>query len=153
MNNSLKMTGFVTLDLFDEFGNLKDRREVPNAVVTIGKNFIASRITGVSFGVMTHMAVGTSNTGPSDLARTALAAEVAASRTALTVSGGTATNAVIAFSASFAAGVGTGALVEAGIFNGTSTYPTTYMLCRTTFSVINKGASDSLTINWNVTVN
>ena len=47
------------------------------------------------------------------------------------------------------AGEGTGALTEAGIFNASSSGT---MLCRTEFSVVNKGASDSMTITWTVTV-
>ena len=44
---------------------------------------------------------------------------------------------------------GTGAITEAGIFNASSSGT---MLCRTVFSVVNKGASDSMTITWTVTV-
>jgi len=50
----------------------------------------------------------------------------------------------------FGAGVGTGAVTEAGIFNASSAGT---MLCRTTFSVINKAAADTLGITWTVTVN
>jgi hypothetical protein len=51
--------------------------------------------------------------------------------------------------ASFPAGTGTGAIVEAGLFNASSGGD---MLCRTTFAVVNKGANDSITITWTVTV-
>ena len=55
----------------------------------------------------------------------------------------------ITYVANFAAGVGTGAVKESGIFNG-STGGT--MLCRTTFPVVNKQAGDSMTVTWTVTV-
>ena len=51
--------------------------------------------------------------------------------------------------ASFGAGDGTGAITEAGLFNAASGGD---MLCRTTFSVVNKGSQDSMTITWEVTV-
>ena len=53
------------------------------------------------------------------------------------------------YTATFAAGTGTGAVTEAGILNASSSGD---LLCRTVFSVVNKGASDSMTITWTVTV-
>ena len=57
--------------------------------------------------------------------------------------------AVVTYVATFAAGTGTGAVTEAGILNDSSSGD---LLCRTVFSVVNKGASDSMTITWTVTV-
>jgi hypothetical protein len=51
--------------------------------------------------------------------------------------------------ATFGAGVATGAITEAGVFNALTAGT---MLCRTVFSVINKGALDTLVITWKVTV-
>jgi hypothetical protein len=50
----------------------------------------------------------------------------------------------------WAAADGTGAITEAGIFNS-HTADSGSMLCAQTFSVINKGASDTLQITWTVT--
>jgi hypothetical protein len=140
----IKATGDVTVTLRDELGNIKEHRHIPNLVVTVGKNFIASRMVGTTPAVMSHMAIGTSSTAPA-AANTALGAEAGRSTASASVSG-----AVVSYSSTFAAGTGTGAIVEAGIFNASSAGT---MLCRTTFSVINKAAADSLTINWNVTIN
>lgn len=118
--------------------------EVDNLVVTAGKNFVASRMAGTSSAVMSHMAIGTTNTAAA-AGDTALAAEAA--RVALT-SGNASTNTVV-YTATFPAGTGTGAIVEAGLFNANVAGT---MLARTVFSVINKGASDSMTITWTVTV-
>lgn len=145
MNEELiKATGDVTITLHDENGQIKEHRHVPNLVVTVGKNFIASRMIGTTPAVMSHMAIGTSSTAAA-AANTALGTEVGRSTATASVS-----NAVVSYSSTFAAGTGTGAIVEAGIFNAASAGT---MLCRTTFSVINKAAADSLTINWNVTIN
>jgi hypothetical protein len=56
---------------------------------------------------------------------------------------------VVSLSTTYAAGTGTGALTEAGIFNAGSGGT---MLSRVVFSAINKGAADSLTISWTITV-
>ena len=61
----------------------------------------------------------------------------------------TVTGADVAYVASWAAGDGTGAITEAGIFDAASAGD---MLARTVFSVVNKGADDSMTITWTVTV-
>ena len=70
-----------------------------------------------------------------------------ASRKALTST--TVTSNAVAYVASFAAGEGTGAITEAGILNAGSGGT---LLCRTVFSVVNKAASDSMTITWTVTI-
>jgi len=109
-------------------------------------NYIASRMKDATATVMTHIEVGTSST-PAILAQTALVAAVASSRTILTST--TVTTTSVAYACTFGAGVGTGALTEAGIFDASSAGT---MLCRTVFSVINKGAADTLTITWTIAV-
>ena len=121
-------------------------QETDNLVVTAGKNWIAQRMQRTSLGVMTHMAVGTGTTAAA-VGNTALVTEV--SRVALTTSGGVVAAAVITFATTYAAGVATAALTEAGIFNAASGGT---MLARTVFSVINKAAVDSMTISWDVTI-
>lgn len=147
IQDAIKMTGRLNIVLTDEHGNVKEEHEVDNLVVTAGKGFIASRIKDATAAVMSHMAVGTSSTAPT-VGDTTLGAEIASSRTALTST--TVTTNSVAYVCTFGTGVGTGAVTEAGIFNASSAGT---MLCRTTFSVINKGASDTLTITWTVTVN
>lgn len=145
INEILKATGQLTLTVRDSNNNIKQELHVPNLVVTVGKNLIADRLISASSGVMTHMAVGTSNVDLAS-ANTSLAAQLG-SRVSLTA---TRNNNVITYSCTFGEGVSTGALVEAGIFNAETSGT---MLCRTTFPVINKEATDTLTINWNVTIN
>lgn len=142
-----KATGALTIEVFDEHGQLKERLDITNLVVTVGKNFIASRMVGTTPAVMSHMAVGSGAVAPAD-ANTTLGGELG--RAALTSS--SAANNVVTYAATFAAGVGTGAVTEAGIFNAAGAGAGT-LLCRTTFAVINKGASDSMTITWTVTIN
>lgn len=144
--DGLKVTGDVSMVLYGPDGSVKETREINNLVVQTGLNYIASRMKDATATAMTHMAVGTTSTAAAN-GDTTLGAEVAASRTTLTST--TVTTNSVAYACTFAAGTGTGALVEAGIFNAPSAGT---MLCRTVFSVINKGASDTLTITWTVTV-
>ena len=148
IDNSIKATGVVTLQLFGQDGSLLKEHVVKNLVVTSGLGHIAARMSNTGTPTqMTHMALGSSNTSPA-AGDTALGAQLG-SRAGLGVAGGTPSGASVAYTATFGAGVATGAVVEAGIFNG-STGGT--MLCRTVFPVINKGASDSLVVNWTVTI-
>ena len=142
--DSSKVTGSVNVVVRDEDGAVKQDFTVPNLVVDSGLDYIASRMEGTTDTVMSHMAVGTNNTA-ADASDTTLGTEAA--RVALTST--TVTNNAVAYVATFAAGTGTGALTEAGIFNDSSAGD---MLCRTVFSVINKGASDSMTVTWTVTI-
>lgn len=143
----ITLVGMVKAEVFGEDGVLKTVMEFPNLVVTAGKNVIADRLgkSTPTKGVMTHMALGTSSTAPA-AGDTTLGAEIAGSRVALTST--TVTGNAVQYVATFGAGVGTGAVVEAGLFNASSAGD---MLCRTTFSVINKGASDTMTVTWTVT--
>ena len=139
LNDGLKLTGKLTIALNDEIV-----QEVPNLVVTAGKEYVASRIKDATTTAMSHMAIGTGST-PAAAGNTALGSESA--RTGLTST--TVSGADIVYVDTFAAGTGTGAITEAGIFNASSGGD---MLCRTVFSVVNKGASDAMTITWTVTV-
>lgn len=149
-SENFKVVGKLTIDIFDEAGVLKSSKTVDNLVVTAGLGFITSRMTGTSSAVMSHMAVGTSATTPTR-ADTTLGAEVG--RVALTstsVATVTYTNDSVVYVATFGAGVATGALAEAGIFNASSAGA---MLCHTTFATVNKTSTDTMSITWTVTVN
>lgn len=143
IQESIKVTGKLNIQLFDQSGALKESRDINNLVVTTGKEFIAARMVGTPTE-MSHMAIGADNTAAA-AGDTALGSELA--RVALTSE--TASGTVVTYVASFPAGTGTGAVVEAGIFNASSSGT---MLCRTVFSVVNKGANDAMTITWQITV-
>ena len=140
-----KMTakGEVSALLKDKFGNIKSDVVFPNLIVSAGLAFVIDRMRRDDTAVMSHMAVGTGSAAPA-AGNTALGTE--AGRVQLTgiTQPTTATNTLVMV-ATFAAGTGTGALTEAGIFNAGSAGT---MLCRTTFPVVNKGADDSLQLTW-----
>lgn len=144
INDTIDANGVLSIVVRDENGNIKEELNLTNLVVTAGLTYIASRMTGTSATVMSHMAVGSGST-PAALADTALGSQLG--RVALTSSTPTANS--VAYVATFPAGTGTGAITEAGIFNASSGGT---MLCRTVFDVVNKAAGDSMTITWTVTV-
>lgn len=144
IKDDITITGQLAIRLYDAQGALKDSRDIKNLVVTAGKGFIASRMVGIASAIMSHMGIG-SGVVAAAVGDIALGTQLA--RVVLT--SGTAAAAVATYVASFGAGVGTGAVTEAGIFNdpvaGT-------LLARTVFPVINKDANDSMSITWTVTV-
>jgi hypothetical protein len=139
LQDDFKMTGRLSIAINDEVV-----QEVKNLVVTSGKGFVASRMKDTTAGAMSHMAVGTGSSAAA-AGNTALGSEVDRNALAST----TVSGADISYVATFAAGEGTGALTEAGLFNASSSGT---MLCRTVFAVVNKGVADSMTITWTVTV-
>jgi len=138
INDNFALTGALTIAVNDEVV-----QETHNLVVTAGKNWVADRMNNVNT-VMTHMAVGTGTTAAA-AGDTSLGTQL--DRNALTST--TVTANAIEYACTWAAGDGTGALTEAGIFDQASGGD---MLARTVFSVVNKGASDSMTITWTITV-
>ena len=144
INDLIKVTGELKITVTNPEGNVKQEVVVPNLVVTTGKNLIASRLKDTTDAAMSHMAIGTDSTAAA-AGDTALGSE--AGRVAITST--TVTTNSVAYVASFGAGTGTGAITEAGLLNASSGGT---LLCRTVFSVINKGAADTLGITWTVTV-
>ena len=146
IKDNLGATGRLNVVLRDADGNIKQDIQVENLVVDTGLAYIASRMKDATATAMTHMAVGSGTTAAA-AGDTALGTQIS-SRVALTST--TVTTNAVAYIAAFGAGVSTGAITEAGIFNA-STAGT--MLCRTVFSVVNKGAGDTLQITWTITIN
>lgn len=145
--DNLKVTGALRVVLTGPDGQVKDERDLKNLVVSTGLAFIASRMKEATATVMSHMSLGTGTTAAA-LGDTTLGTEISGSRVSLTSTTVTANQ--VTYIASFAAGVGTGAVTESGIFNASSSGT---MLCRTVFPVVNKQAGDSMTVTWTVTVN
>ena len=140
LNENFQVTGQVTIQKNGEVV-----RDIPNTIVTAGKNDIASLITGAG-SVMTHMAVGT---GTNAVAAGDTTLQTESDRNALSTSGGSPSTNTVTYTAVWNAGDGTGSLTEAGLFSSSSSGT---MLARTVFSAVNKGASDVLTITWTITV-
>lgn len=148
LQDNIKTKGTLTLVLTDENGNVKQQDE-HNLVVSTGLAYIASRMKDATATAMSHMAVG-AGAAAAAAANAALGSELGrVALTSTTIVTTSVTNDAVQYVATFPAGTGTGAITEAGIFNAPSAGQ---MLCRTVFAVINKGALDTLTITWKVTV-
>lgn len=143
INEQITITGQVRIVVTGADGQVKDQREIKNLVVTAGKQFVAARMVGTP-AAMSHMALGSGATAAA-AGDTALGTELG--RVALST--GTATGATVTYFAMFGPGVATGAVVEAGVLNAASAGT---MLCRTVFAVLNKGADDSVSITWTITI-
>jgi hypothetical protein len=147
-NENLKLSGQLNIVLKDKAGNIKEERVEKNLVVNAGLAYIASRMTGTSKAVMSHMALGSGTTAAA-ASQTDLVT-LLGSREALdssTITGSN--NQQVAYVSAFEAGDATGAVTEAGIFNAASSGD---MLCRTVFSVVNKAADDTMSVTWTITL-
>ena len=144
----IKMSGVMVAELFEPKGLLKARREVHNTVTTLAHKMAADQLLAApALATPGWMEVGTgSGQGAGD---STLATYIAGSRTVLD-SKTRGANAIITMVCTFAAGTGTGAITEAGSFN-VVTQNTTDLITYADFSVINKGADDSLVITWTLT--
>jgi hypothetical protein len=146
ITEQLKATGKVRIVQTNAQGETVKEFEVPNLVVTTGKNHIAAKIVATtnSPASMTHMAIGT-GTGTPGASDTALGAETGR----VSLAGSVVSTNTITYTATFPAGTGTGAITEAAVLNASSSGT---MLCRTTFPVVNKAAGDTIAVTWVVTV-
>ena len=145
--DGLRMKGHMVAKLYGPEG-LKDVREVWNTVTVLGHKMAADQLLAAPAVVTPGwMEVGT-GTGQ-DLNDSILAAYIAGSRTALD-SKTRGANAIITMVCTLGAGVGTGAITEAGVFN-VVTQNTTDLICYADFAAINKLAADSLVITWTLT--
>lgn len=122
--------------------------EGDNVICTNGKEFLASFLSSAAAAASTftcrYVAIGTDATAEA-AANTTLGTEL--TRVSGIVS--YVSNAMYQVTATFASGVGTGAIVEYGLLSS-STGGT--LLSRDTESVINKGANDTLTTVVRITV-
>ncbi len=144
-----KMSGHIKIELTDKDGNSKVVVDKKNTFTDVGDAHVADQLAEQDEAAMGWMAVGTSSAAFA-VGSTALTKEI--DRNALSGSypeqGSAANDNDVKYKATWAAGDATGAITEAGIFNSSSAGT---MLAASTFSVINKGASDTLTITWTVT--
>lgn len=146
--DGFKMHGAMTATLIKEDGSVETFHK-DNIIVNVGFDFISDAIgrSASRPAVMNAIAVGTGTTA-AGATQTALVTELA--RGAATYAHTVGTK-VFTFTTTFAAGTGTGAITEAGVFNSTTAGSGT-MLDRVVFAVINKGAADTLQVTFTFTM-
>ena len=127
-------------------GRIKDERNGENVITTNGLEYLASYLHSANTAgswTMNYVAIGTDSTAELNT-DTALGTELSRHTGTVTYTSG----GIYEVVATFAAGSGTGAIVEYGLFDA-NTGGT--MLNRSTESVINKGASDTLEATTQIT--
>ena len=148
MSDGLELSGRYYIRLYGPDGNMKQEVTGKNVVCTNGKEFLASFLKSAALAASTftmkYLAIGTDSTAEA-AANTTLGTEV--SRHTGTVS--YVSNQIYQVTATFATGSGTGSITEYGLFSS-STGGT--MLSRDTESVITKGANDTLTVVYQLTI-
>lgn len=145
---SMELKGRWRATLTDENGAVKQVVEGDNVITTVGKQFLASFLVSAAGAASTftckYIAVGTDATGEA-VGNTTLGTETF--RHTGTVA--YVANTIFQVTATIAAGNATGAIVEYGLLSSSSNGT---LLSRDTESVINKGASDILTVVAQITV-
>jgi hypothetical protein len=147
VKNPLGIEGHWKATLKDQYGNYKTHVEGKNVVTNSGIAFLAkflhSAATSGSF-TMNYIAIGTDSTAEA-AGNSTLGTEASRHTGVISYAGA----GVFTVVATFAAGSGTGDIVEYGVFsantNGT-------MFNRATQSAVAKGASDSLEVTCNITL-
>lgn len=140
MKSNIKFVGRVLVHLGDELIH-----DIDNLVVDTGKWFGVSRLfSNTEFGPMSHIAIGTSPNVPTN-GDVGLNAEIARQP----LNGAAERNANVAtVKATFPAGVGTGTIREAGLFNAAAGG---MMFSHVKFGDVPKTAADPLSITWIIT--
>lgn len=144
LHSDITATGTVTFTVIDNIlGNIFKSWSVNNLIVTVGKNYIASRMASNSATVVSHMALGGGTTSPI-ASNTTLGSEITrVALTSLNASG----NQITAIG-TFGSG-SSGTISEAGIFNASSSGT---MLCRTTFTPFVKTSGQTIIVTWTITI-
>ena len=149
MEDQIKVTGHISIELRDSKGDLKETREIKNLVVSVGKNFLAAWLAAASESTpfMQFVGLGT-GTNPVTSGDTTLQTEFVGGGYGRPTGTVSASGATLQNTVTFSAGNGTGAITEAGLFSASSSGT---MFARQVFSVLNKLAGDTLQLTWQVT--
>jgi hypothetical protein len=146
--SDLKLKGEWFVTLYGPNGELKDKRQGYNVITTNGKEFLASFLYSAAAAASTftckYVAIGTGTTAEA-AADTALGTEAARHTGTVSYISGQ----IYQVTATFAAGLGTGAITEYGLFSSSSAGT---IISRDTEPAINKSAGDTLTAVLQLTI-
>lgn len=150
IKEALQAKGELTIALFDETGNKYFEKKEKNLVVLVGREWIAARMKDAGIPPqITHMEIGQGTTAPAAGNTTIEIPFAPQARVANSVAGGTVVSNSVTYTATFPAGVGTGTVTEAALFNNSTTGT---MVCRTVFAPVGKVATDSMAISWTISI-
>jgi hypothetical protein len=147
MSDSLKITGTVTLKLFDKDGNLKQEGVVNNLVTTAGKNLLARKVISDS-EVISSIGIGSGLTAPA-INDTTLTTQLANVALLYQMVDTVETNAIV-FLTTFEENVGTGTINEVGLFSDSSPQK---LVCHALVSpAFVKENTDYVNVSWKLTL-
>lgn len=142
-----KMKGRLVLDLYGPDGELKEHRDTGwNTLCELYDTTVADRMVAGADALVDNTGIGNVSGGKT-AASIALEGQLARVVDDSDVQGAGAADNDTIHTATFAAGIGTGALVEAGLF--TDPAGNTLMAYQE-FAVVNKGAEDTLVTTWTI---
>lgn len=152
---NLGVHGYFTLTVFDEFGNVKQTLQTPNTVVDTGIDCMSDLVFGTTIctseAFFNYLQIGTGTTAPTS-ANTALetpiggCARIQDGTVAVVSPTGEITATIeVTFSGATCAAT----VTEAGVFDALTSGN---MLARKTFLGVTVGASDTLTVTYNIKI-
>lgn len=144
--STVNMSGRFSLELRGPDGEIKDKREGDNLIVTLGLNELAA----ISIGASGFRRPGQLKIGSSTSAVTATQQALGSQLAAATATDVSRSSAQASWAAFFATGEGTGTVEEVAAF-ATATGGTDLMFARFLTGGVSKGANDTLTVTWNLT--
>lgn len=146
--SEMKLSGQYFITLYGPDGIIKDKRSGHNVVTTNGKEYMASFLYSAAAAASTftakYIAIGT-GTSAESAADTALGTESARHTGTVSYVSGQ----IYQVTATFATGAGTGAITEYGLLSS-STAGT--LVSRDIETAVNKGANDTLTVVYQMTL-
>lgn len=145
LHDDTKSQGTITL-IIDRVNGARERHTIKNIFTDKGLNALSALEAGEAVAKISHMALGTGTTAAA-AGDTALQAEIAGSRVAVTIAGSGNTR---TYTAVFADGVGNGAVTEAGLLTAASAGE---LRNRSVFGVKTKQAGETFTMIWTLTHN
>jgi hypothetical protein len=147
LGDTKALKGYVSMLMFDEYGNLKEAREFKNLVVDLGQDGAMRRISQVATGVLpaNYIRLGTDNTAPG-ATDSRLEGDIAEPKSAAYTRLGIGSWKLVA---TWGTGEAVTGLTESGVFFGSHVGS---ILCRQTFNVINKQSADTLEVTWGFTI-
>lgn len=165
MKNKVGLKGHVAYTLYDKDGNVKQKGEACNIVTTQGDNYFVDQLSDVGADDLHLMVLGTGTANVAK-ANTWVAGYYAGNGSAATGQGtvnpitNTGTVGNLQLVGTFAAGYGgTTGITRVGYANmnpaadgnGTPNGSTTFFIAHGTINpAVNKGASDSLVVTWDI---
>lgn len=144
MEKVVQLRANVFIELRGPGGELKERHEYRNLICTAGKQQILAASSAKYLNQFAYLAIGSGST-PAVIGDTTLQTELARS-SVITPTNPDANT--LQFVAAFGAGVGTGTIAEYGLLSASSGG---YLLSHLVSGTITKGASDSLTVTYQIT--